>query len=147
KGVRRQILVVAGAVVAGVGDELDAARLCEPPEQAGIAADVSGRALDEGTATEWAKLLQVGQRDAANFLGYVVRRAGLRGPDEVDHHMLVDERDAESVGGDRAVYGLDLGGHGVPCLSRSDRFAINAHSPCRGPAHRKVIFRTWYNWA
>ena len=105
--VRRQVLVLVGAVVAGVREDVQARRLGEPPQQPRIAAQIGRRALDQRRAAVRLRLPEERQRPREHLVGVVARRADLRGADEIDEHVLVHQRQPELRGIDRARHRLD----------------------------------------
>ena len=106
-GMRRHELVVRRAVVAGVRQDVQAGRVRQPLQEQRIASQVGRRALDQRAAAQRVSLLQVRQRLAERRVAIVARGTDLGSADEIDEHVLVDERDAESIRGDRAGHSFD----------------------------------------
>jgi hypothetical protein len=79
----------------------------QPREEARIASEKRGRALDQRLDAQLPRLLQVRQDDPKDLVGVVARRADLVGADEVDEHVLVQQRQTETIAGDRAADRLD----------------------------------------
>jgi hypothetical protein len=99
--------VAGGAVVAGVGHDLQPARVGEAAQQLRVAPEVGRRALEERAAAPPRELLEVGQHRAVDGIRVVARPAGRGSPAEVDQHVLVDERRAELRGVERSTHALD----------------------------------------
>ena len=96
--VRRQVLVLVGAVVAGVREDVDARGLGQPSQQARIAAQIGRRALDQRRAAVRSCLSQERHGAREDGVGVVARRADRRGADEIDEHVLVHQRHAQLRG-------------------------------------------------
>ena len=112
--VTRQVLVVRRTVVAGVGEDVQAGCVGQALEQPDVAPDVGRCALEHGCTAKLADLHEMREGDLERLVGIVAARVDLAGADEVHEHVLVHERDAEPVGGDRSGHALDHARRGVP---------------------------------
>ncbi len=106
-GMRRHELVVRRAVVAGVRQDVEAGRVRQPLQEQRIAPQVGRRALDQRAAAQRVSLLQVRQRLAERRVAIVAGWTDVGRADEIHEHVLVNERDAESLRGDGAGDGFD----------------------------------------
>ena len=101
-----EMLVLRGAVVAGIREDVQAGRLGQPLQQRDVAPQVGGRALDERAAAVLSGLEQVRQDGSERVIRVVALRADLIGADEVDQHVLVHQRQAQARRRDRAGHRL-----------------------------------------
>ena len=105
--VRREVLVVRRAVVAGVRQDVEPRGRGQPAQQPRIAPEVGRRALDQRVTSQPPDLLQVRQHRREYGVRVVARGTDLGGADEIDEDVLVHERDAEPIRGDRAGDRID----------------------------------------
>ena len=110
--VGRKAFVVHGAVVAGVGEDVDSDGLGQAAQNGDIAGEESRGAVDEGVDAEGAQRLEIGADGLDDLVRVVAMGSGLGGADEVDHDVLVGEGEPERVGGDGSADGHDLRLHG-----------------------------------
>ena len=114
--VRGHVFVLGRAVVAGVRDDVEPARLREADEQRRIAPQPGRRALDERPRAALLEGKEMRQHGAEGLAGVVAARAHLVRAHEVDEHVLVDERGAEVGRVHRPAHG-----HGTPSLRPEGR--------------------------
>jgi hypothetical protein len=109
---------------------MEAGRFGEPLEQTRIAPEICGRALDERRATQGLHASQVGQRAPEHRVGVVARGVDLAGADEIHHHMLVHQCEAELRGVDWPHDRVDLATR-YGRLGRDRGAGGRGHGACR----------------
>lgn len=103
-GVGRQVLSLPGAVVAGVGEDLETAGLGQALEQGGIGAQLGRGALDQRLAAQFLDAFQMGQGHPEDLVGVIAVPIDLVGADEIDQDVFVGQRDAKFLGCDRPLH-------------------------------------------
>ena len=106
-GVWRQELPVPGAVVSGVGEDVNARGVGQPPQEPRISPEIRRRAFDQGLAAELAELFDVRQDGAEDLVGIVPVGAHVGCANEIDQHMLVWKRRPHLLRRDGSVDGHD----------------------------------------
>src|SRR5262245_60423994 len=129
--VRRNEGVLTRAVIAGVGDDVQAGGGGEPVENRNVSPQPGRSAIDERAAAQLRRALHARQRRCEDLLRFVTITADLIGADEIDHHVLVHQRDAQPLGVDFAPHGhhrkLRLGGR----VAGQRRAGQRGHCHCK----------------